>query len=109
MNMPQCVHNPIARPVSTMVATEVGLETQDKRRLVGGKAGIRPDASGSSIQNGAFTVVPVAVTLADARIMSGLSIPTLYRLMRRGQLDTVKVGRRRLVKVESINRLVGAA
>jgi excisionase family DNA binding protein len=41
--------------------------------------------------------------------MSGLSAATLYRLMDRGELDTVKVGRRRLVKVDSIKRLVGAA
>lgn len=62
-----------------------------------------PDALASS------GLSPVTVTLEHARIMSGLSISTLYRLIGRGELDTVTIGRRRLVKVESINRLVGVA
>jgi len=53
--------------------------------------------------------VPLTVTVANAGTMSGLSVATLYRLIERGELDTIKIGRRRLVRVDSIKRLVGAA
>jgi len=82
--MPECTHTPEPRAVSTPMAPRAG--------------GLAP-----------VGVSPLTVSIAHARVMSGLSIPTLYRLIKRGELDTVTVGRRRLVKIESINRLVGAA
>ena len=77
----------------------------------GGKTLHQPERTGGSKQNGASTVdnAPLTVTVANAGTMSGLSVATLYRLIERGELDTIKIGRRRLVRVDSIKRLVGAA
>ena len=77
----------------------------------GGKPVRRPERTGGSKQNGASPVdnAPITVTVANAGTMSGLSVATLYRLIERGELDTIKIGRRRLVRVDSIKRLVGAA
>lgn len=49
---------------------------------------------------------PITVFVADALTMSGLSQATLYRLINRAELDTVKVGRRRLVCLNSLEKLV---
>jgi len=37
-----------------------------------------------------------------------VSRATIYNWMREGRIETVKVGGRRLVKIDSIKRLVGA-
>jgi excisionase family DNA binding protein len=49
------------------------------------------------------------VSVAEAKSMTRLGMTKLYELFNDGTLETVKVGRRRLVKVDSIKRLVGAA
>lgn len=51
---------------------------------------------------------PVTVSIADAVALTGLSQATLYRLIARNELDAVKVGRRRLVRVDSMMKLIGA-
>jgi excisionase family DNA binding protein len=48
----------------------------------------------------------ITVTLRDAARMSGLSRSTLLRRADDGQLKTVRVGGRRLVKVDSLRELV---
>lgn len=58
--------------------------------------------------NGDAKVQPLTVSIADAVVMSGLSQATLYRLIDREELETTKLGRRRLVKVASLKRLIGA-
>lgn len=51
---------------------------------------------------------PLTVSIADAVVMTGLSQATLYRMIDRAELATIKIGRRRLVKIDSIKKLVGA-
>jgi excisionase family DNA binding protein len=48
--------------------------------------------------------VPVAVVANTLRV----SVRTVYRLLNRGELDRVKVGRATRVTVASLLRLVGA-
>lgn len=51
---------------------------------------------------------PVTLTMQDAARASGLSRVTLWRLIASGQLDSVKVGARRLVKVASLESLLAS-
>jgi excisionase family DNA binding protein len=37
----------------------------------------------------------------------GVGVTTIYQLISDGRLETITIGRRRLVKVSSIRRLVG--
>jgi excisionase family DNA binding protein len=45
-------------------------------------------------------------TIADACEATGLGRSNLYKLIGEGQLDTTRIGRRRLVLVSSLLRLV---
>jgi hypothetical protein len=45
-------------------------------------------------------------TVADAKIVTGLGITNLYKLMNDGTLKSVKVGDRRLISVRSLLDLV---
>ena len=47
----------------------------------------------------------LAYSLTEAEIASGLSRATLYRLISRGELETVKRGKRRLVPTAALERL----
>lgn len=51
----------------------------------------------------------ITVAVAEAREALGLGTTKLYQLINAGQLETVKVGRRRLVTVASIKRLASGA
>jgi excisionase family DNA binding protein len=53
-------------------------------------------------------VQPITVSIADAVQLSGLSQATLYRLIDRDELATVKIGRRRLVRLDSLEQLFKA-
>jgi hypothetical protein len=52
-------------------------------------------------------ITPLTVTLPTAEMMSGLSRWTLRRRAIDGTLETVLVGGRRLVVVESLKKLLG--
>lgn len=52
---------------------------------------------------------PLTITIAAARDALGLGTTKLYELINEGTLETIKIGRRRLVKVASINRMVDQA
>lgn len=39
--------------------------------------------------------------------MLGLSVPTIYRMLERNELESVKIGRRRLIRMASIEALTG--
>lgn len=52
---------------------------------------------------------PITVTIADAKKATGLGVTTIYDLIGKGKLDTVKVGRRTLVTTKSIRALLGEA
>lgn len=50
---------------------------------------------------------PVTTTIDGVRKATGLGTTKIYELIGSGQLETVKIGRRTLVKVASVRRLVG--
>ncbi len=52
---------------------------------------------------------PVLCSIADAARSLGIGKTKTYSLIDQGQLETVSIGTRRLVKVASITRLVEAA
>jgi excisionase family DNA binding protein len=49
---------------------------------------------------------PLTVTLQEARRLTGLGSTTLYRLIREGKLQTLKVGTRTLIVYSSIKLLI---
>lgn len=52
---------------------------------------------------------PITITIADAKKATGLGTTTIYDLIGKGKLETIKVGRRTLVKTRSIRALLGEA
>jgi excisionase family DNA binding protein len=52
---------------------------------------------------------PRLASIKDAASLLGLSVPTIYRQIEAGSLKTVKIGRRRLVRMSSIEALTGEA
>jgi excisionase family DNA binding protein len=52
---------------------------------------------------------PVTVTIADTQRVTGLGRTKLYELIGAGRLQTIKIGRRTLVKTDSIRALVDQA
>jgi len=52
---------------------------------------------------------PIALSVQEARKALGLGLTKTYELINEGKLDTVKIGRRTLVKTASIRALVEAA
>ena len=52
---------------------------------------------------------PVLMTFIKAQEVTGFSRPFMYDLIRSGELDTVKIGARRMVKTESLKRLLAPA
>jgi len=51
----------------------------------------------------------ISTTIAGACQATGLGKSKIYELISAGELSTVKIGRRTLVKTDSLRRLVGAA
>jgi hypothetical protein len=51
-------------------------------------------------------VKPLAVTIGTARKISGLGNTTVWKLIGEGRLDTVSVGRRRLILYGSLEKLL---
>lgn len=49
---------------------------------------------------------PLLVNTRDARFMLGIGNTKLYQLINEGHLETVKLGRKRLITVNSANRLI---
>lgn len=52
---------------------------------------------------------PLTITIDGVRKATGLGTTTIYSLINQGKLETVKVGRRTLVKTASIRALVDQA
>lgn len=50
----------------------------------------------------------IATSVNDAAKALSLGRTSIYSLIREGRLETVKLGRRTLIKVESIHRLLEA-
>jgi excisionase family DNA binding protein len=51
---------------------------------------------------------PLAVSIGDTVKALGVGRTTVYEMIKDGRLEAFKLGRRTLVRVESIRRLVGA-
>ncbi|MDQ2762407.1 MAG: helix-turn-helix domain-containing protein [Pseudomonadota bacterium] len=51
---------------------------------------------------------PIAASINDTAKALSLGRTSIYALIRDGRLDTVKLGRRTLVKVDSVRRLLEA-
>ena len=49
---------------------------------------------------------PVTISITSAKMALGLGCTTIYRLISEGQLETIKIGRRTLIKTPSIRALV---
>jgi len=49
---------------------------------------------------------PIAISINDAAKVLGLGRTSIYAMIADGRLEAFKVGRRKLVRVESIKRLV---
>lgn len=52
---------------------------------------------------------PITISISDTKKATGLGRTKLYELINEGKLQTVKVGRRTLVKTASIRALVEQA
>lgn len=52
---------------------------------------------------------PITCSVNEAAKAIGVSRATLYNYINDGKIDSVRIGRRRLVKVSSIHKLVEAA
>ena len=51
---------------------------------------------------------PITLSVAETAKCLGLGRTSIYALIKDGRLETVKIGRRTLVKMTSIRRLVGS-
>ncbi len=49
---------------------------------------------------------PIAVSVKDAAKALGIGRTSIYALIRDGRLEVIKLGRRTLIKVASIRRLI---
>lgn len=48
----------------------------------------------------------LTISVADAALALSLGRTSIYKLMNEGRLETIKIGRRRLIKTASIQRLL---
>jgi excisionase family DNA binding protein len=51
-------------------------------------------------------VAPIAVHVSEASRLSGLCITTVYALLKERRLESVRIGRRRLILVASLMKLL---
>ncbi len=49
---------------------------------------------------------PIATSISDTAKALGLGRTSIYALIREGRLETIKLGRRTLVRIASIRRLL---
>ena len=50
------------------------------------------------------TTTPITVTVAQARSLTGLGHTTIWQMISNGELETVRVGRRRLILHRSLEK-----
>lgn len=51
-------------------------------------------------------ITPLLISIEQAAAALGVSRANLYEIMARGEIDTVRIGRRRLVRVRDLERYV---
>lgn len=51
---------------------------------------------------------PEVISVAETMALTRLGETKVYDLINGGQLSSVKVGRRRLIRLESVRRLIGS-
>jgi excisionase family DNA binding protein len=61
------------------------------------------------LYKGPTNLRPLSVTVDDALALSGIGRTTLYDLIAKNTIETIKIGRRRLVVYESLARLLRPA
>ena len=71
--------------------------------------GIEAVQSGRPVCELTETTVKITVTVKDACEMTGLGKTKLYEAIGSGQVATTRIGKRRLVNVESLRQFVGAS
>lgn len=54
-------------------------------------------------------MTPITCSIADAAKALSVSRATIYNYLAESRIEAIKVGRRRLVKIDSIHKLVEAA
>lgn len=59
----------------------------------------------SAPASGARSVTPLTISVNDALAMLGIGRTRFYELVAAGEIQTIKIGRRRLVQVASLQRL----
>lgn len=86
--------------------TDMADECDDRARDIEGLSATRrtePSELPSSTPK--ETIEPYTLSIKDASRLLGLGRSTIYRLIGEGQLDTVKIGNRTLIKTASIRNL----
>ena len=53
-----------------------------------------------------MNIEPIGYSINDACVASSLKRTYLYELIKDGRLETVKIGRRTIVKADSLRRLI---
>jgi excisionase family DNA binding protein len=64
------------------------------------------DIGADPSRDGLQSAKPITVTVATARKLSGLGNTTVWALLKGGQLDAVRVGRRTLITFRSLEALL---
>ena len=59
----------------------------------------------SASASGARSITPLTISVNDALAMLGIGRTRFYELVAAGEIQTIKLGRRRLVQVASLQRL----
>jgi excisionase family DNA binding protein len=61
---------------------------------------------GHSIENSVAFPKPLAVTVSIALNLTGIGRTTLYQLIDKGTVESIRIGRRRLINYASLERLM---